>query len=210
MQNKYSILLGVSVANVIWFVISFFKMVIGDLSDAAENYGLGLSVVAGIVLAIITIIQIVKQYKKYKETQSLMPFFIACFKKENGKQMFYLILSLIFNALPLVLIVGFLMLGAANGNSSNNNSNQRSNTAKSQANGNNVRSSNLNTQTSGNDNKPDKYSNEEINKIARRADNNIKPVSDSTHKVIQEFSKNNAGLSDEEKYEKFRKTVSAQ
>lgn len=68
MKNKNSVLLGLSIANFIWFIISLFKTT-NDLSDTDANNGFILSIMAGIILAIITIVKIFKQYKNYKETQ---------------------------------------------------------------------------------------------------------------------------------------------
>lgn len=187
MNNKNTIIFWLTIANLALFIISFFKLIIGDSSDAGQNYGFGISVIAGIVLAVITIIQMFKQYKNYKDKQTLVPFFIACFKKENGKPMFQLLIALIINALPLVIVVGFLMLGASNGKVANNSNNLRSNTAKPLTNNNN-----------GHNIEPNNLSYQELNHIAGNTDNNMKQIIEPKHNEIINHVKNNPGISDED------------
>ncbi len=190
MKNKNSVLLGLSIANFIWFIISLFKTT-NDLSDTAANNGFILSIMAGIILAIITIVKIFKQYKNYKETQSLKPFLIACFKKEYGKPMFYLIISLILNALPLIIVVGLLCFDSSSKSSSDTDSNSRSNIAE------------LETDESDVDNRDS--SNQEINKIAGNTNNNIKQIPEESHNEIQKIYMSNPGISDEDAFAMFSK-----
>lgn len=58
--NKCSILYGSSIVCFVVFIISFFSLILGDANDASQNYGTPFSIIAGIIIAILTIIEIFK------------------------------------------------------------------------------------------------------------------------------------------------------
>lgn len=200
--NKSSVLFGASLICFGIFIISFFKLILGDASDASENYGFSYSIIAGIVIAIPTVIEMFKRYKA-TNNKNLISFAVGCLKKENGKELHQLALALLFSIFPVVILIGVLFLcsDSSSTSDSSKNSGHTNKVSSSSGNGSNSCTKN-NGQVRSSD---DSGSNREINRIAGSSANDIKAVTEGVHNEIQKVYKNNPGLSDEKALEIIRK-----
>lgn len=201
--NKSCVLFGASLICFVVFIISFLKLILGDASDASENYGFSYSIIAGIIIAIPTIIEIFKRYKT-ADNKNIISFVVGSFKKENGKELHQLSLALLFSIFPVVILIGVLFLcsdsSSSSSSGSSKNSGQTNRVATSSG------SSNSNTKNSEQTKSSDSSeSNHEINRIAGSSSNNIRTIPEDLHNEIQKVYKNNPGLSDEEVLEIVRK-----
>ena len=170
-----------------WFIFSFLKLILGSAADASQNYGPGLSLIAGIVVAIVDIVEIINQSKKVGK--SLIPFVISSFKKENGKDMSRLAWALFFSISPIFILIGVLLLCSGGGTAAlGNNQNKSSSTnTVSQHTGGGISNSSKDS---------DNY--QKLNNIAGNTSNNMQQITEAKHNEIQNIVKNNPGISDEE------------
>ena len=110
-MKKNTILFGISIVNMVLFLIGMIILFAAAASGSADgnNFALILSIISGVIFEIITIVQIVKEKKSAKEDSSFFPYCVACFKKKNGKPMFQLVVAAILNVLPLALFIVLLI-----------------------------------------------------------------------------------------------------
>ena len=110
-MKKSTILFGISIVNMVLFLIGMIILFAAAASGSADgnNFALILSIISGVIFEIITIVQIVKEKKSAKEASSIFPYCVACFKKKNGKPMFQLVVAAILNVLPLALFIVLLI-----------------------------------------------------------------------------------------------------
>lgn len=163
------------------FILSFLKLILGS---ASQNYGPGVSIIAGIVVFIIDIIEIVSQSKK--ANQKLIPFVISCFKNGNGKDMKRLAWALFFSISPIFIIIVVLVLcsGAGGAAATGLGGATAGNGAKLKGNGNVP------------DSEFDRYSS--IRHKAGSTANDVKQITEAKYNEIQKAVQRNPGISDEE------------
>ncbi len=186
-SKKCTVIWVASIVCFAWFIFSFLKLILGSAADASQNYGPGLSLIAGIVVAIVDIVEIINQSKK--AGKSLIPFVISSFKKENGKDMSRLAWALFFSISPIFILIGVLVLCSGGGTAAlGNNQNKSSSTnTVSQQTGGGISNSSKDS---------DNY--QKLNNIAGNTSNNMQQITEAKHNEIQNIVKNNPGISDEE------------
>lgn len=191
---------GIWIASIICFVVfilSFLSLILGSAADASQNYGPGLSLLAGIVVAIIDIVEIVSQSKK--ADKALIPFIISSFKKENGKDMKRLAWALFFSISPIFILIGVIALcsgvggAAAAGSAATKASTLTSGAATAGG-----AAINGNNSTNGTTSNRNTGTYQTINHIAGHTNNDLQQITEAKFNEIQKIAKNNPGLSDEE------------
>lgn len=205
--NKCTALYWAALVCFIVFIISFLVLLFGDADASSQNYGLGLSMIGGIVIAVPTIIEMVKQYKN-RNADGVIAFAVSSFKKENGKDMHHLTMALFFSIFPVIIFICLLLLlsGAkiptSQGNKQTSGSTPNLTPVNRHSQDHTPASHNAQTQNSDGSKQP--LSNQELNTIARSSANDMKIISDGDHKKIQKIYQENPGISDEEVFEKLK------
>ena len=164
------------------FIIAVIKLATQDAADASRDYTLGISLISGIIIAVIDIIELFIQSKKVN--QSVISFTISSFKKENGEDMSRLAWALFFSASPIFILIGILIIALSpdNETSTSGNGQKILNTI-----GNGVTSD-------SNKNQADYM---KINNLATSS-NNLQKIDEMKYKQIQNIVSKNPGISDEE------------
>lgn len=211
-MQKNTILFGISIVNVVLFLIGFIILIVGDASDNSNNYAFSLSIISGIIFEIVTIVQIVKEKKSDKEGRSFFPYCVACFKKKNGKPMYQLVMAAILNVLPLALFIMLLIVlvlfTSSDSKTANNISkgiNLISDNSQTSGKSNPKKSTENQSEKSGESGANKDLSYQEYNHIAGSTNNDMKQVSEGEFKEIQKIYKENPGISDEDAFEIHKK-----
>ena len=212
-MQKNTILFGISIVNVVLFLIGFIILIVGDASDNSNNYAFSLSIISGIIFEIVTIVQIVKEKKSDKEGRSFFPYCVACFKKKNGKPMYQLVMAAILNVLPLALFIMLLIVlvlfTSSDSKTANNISkgiNLISDNSQTSGKSNPKKSTENQSEKSGESGASKDLSNQELNTIAARSDNNMKTTTPGDDKKIKKIYQDNPGISDEDAFDIFKKS----